>query len=39
MAKTESVTESVFRKALELYYKYESFAINCSEGVCAGVCF
>ena len=36
---TEYVTDSVFNKASDLSYKYESFTINDNGGVCAGVCF
>ena len=35
----ESVTESGFSKASGHFYKYESFAMNGSEDVCAGGCF
>ena len=33
------VTDSVFSKASDLYYKHETLHINSSDGVCAGVCF
>ena len=36
---TEYVTDSVFNKASDLSYKYESFTINDNGRVCAGVCF
>ena len=36
---TEYVTDSVFNKASDLSYKYESFTTNDNGGVCAGVCF
>ena len=36
---TESVIESAFSKASGHSYKYESFTMNGSEGVCVGVCF
>ena len=39
MVVTESVTESVFSKALDLSIKHESFTINGNGEVCAGVPF
>ena len=39
MAVREYVKESVFSKASGHSYKHESFAINDSHGVYAGVCF